>query len=366
MKKLYTYISIIIFIINFNLSAETNSAEEKKILENTQFTRSASALDVNNMITTAIEYQAVHIINNKENLSQSSFLFGSVPITLWVGPIVFLADFKAGDDNIKSDMDSYGGLLAVDIEINDLVNSRIGFLGGYLMASSFANGVLSEAVNTMNVFSGGIYYNMNALNMRFSVSTIFTAIDNTVDQTFTSSVGEVISILRASSRYTSQSLNTTANFTYDLKLGGAFISPFVGISHHFYYQPILNAVNADNTLLFSIKDGYKNTLLVPVGLSLSYTFSIAKKYAITTGIKTAANLVVFDTLFTDLWNIRDDTLSRILESEVKVSEITSMLDANFNLSLELGSFSIYADYTLKLYKDSNMGHLINASLRYFF
>lgn len=366
MKKLCPYISIIIFIINFNLSATTNTAEEKEILENTQFTRSASTLDVNNMITSAIEYQAVHIINNKENLSQSSFLFGSVPITIWAGPIVFLVDFKAGDDNIKSEMDNYGGLMAIDIEINDLVNSRIGILGGYFIASSITDGVLSEVVNTMSGFSGGLYYNMNALNMRFSISSIYTAINNTVDQKFISSVGEVISILRSSSRYTSHSMNTTANFTYDLKLGSAFISPFVGISHHFYSQPILNALNIDGTLLFSIKDGSKNTLLVPIGISLSYTFSIDKKYAITPGIRTSANLVVFDTFFYAQWNIRDDALSRILESEIKVSEISSIIDANFNLSLELGPVAVYADYTLKLYKDNEMGHLINASLRYFF
>lgn len=329
---------------------------ERTILSIGELSKSSGILHFNNMLSSAINYQITYGVSSENAVERGSILFTKVPVSLWTSPLVIFSeseDETVGGESIGTDISSYGGVIGFDILLPYIVNSRVGIFGGGGIATSKSTGYYRETFNDLTYGTGGIYLNWSYLNMRFVYSTTYIVMINNVRQT--------VKLDDVNSSFITHNIESFLSFAYDFNLNNIIISPFVGLNYSFYFKPDVNFTGSGIPLM-SLKSGIKNTLFMPIGLTLSHTFPLSRRSSITPSIRVNANIMLFDTGIDSTWELSG---AENIDLTFNLKDPLGLLDVNFNLSWSLSFFTLYGDYTLRAL-GGQFSHYASIGTRWFF
>ena len=328
---------------------------EKAMLSLGEMNKAAGILHLNNTISSAVSHEVIYNMNGRQALNQGEMFFTGVPISIWIAPLAIFSskteEYETGIE-VGSDISSYGAIVSFDVSLPYLLNSRIGLVTGGGIGFSKSTGYYSETSNEAGYLIGGLYYSLVYSDMRFVFSSTYIGMLNNV--LYDINGGDL------KSEFSTHNVETAFNFTYDFKMGHFYISPFVGINHSAYIQPRVTFL-FDSEIVIITKASMKNTLFVPVGLTLGYEFKLSDKNIITPSVRVNANITVFDSGIDSLWLFTNPDI----KMEFYTTEDIGFLDSNFNLAWQKDSLMLYGDYTIRLF-DGYMTHLASIGSRWFF
>ncbi len=337
------------------LSGYSVAESEKAMLSLGEMNKATGILHLNNIISSAISHEVIYNMNGRQALNQGDMFFTGVPMSIWFAPLAIFSSktekYETGIE-VGSDVSSYGGIIALDVSLPYLVNSRIGLVTGGGVGFSKSTGYYSETSNEVGYLIGGLYYSLAYSSMRFVFSSTYIGMLNNV--LYDINGGDL------QSDFATHNVETAFNFTYDFKMGNFYISPFVGINHSLYIQPTITFL-FDYEIVIITKNNMKNTLFAPVGLTLGYEFKLSDKNIITPSVRVNANITLFDTGIYSVWLFTNPDI----KMEFNTTEAIGLLDANFNLAWQKDSLMLYGDYTIRLF-DGYMTHLASIGSRWFF